>query len=361
MKYLSFSKHSLLRLRSRCRCPGYLANFHSKSESVSVICSKSNCPFENLALEEHIYDNFSFEEDKRLLYLWRNRPSVVIGRHQNPWLEVNTELLEESETKVDICRRVSGGGTVYHDLGNLNLTFFTDRTSYDRKQNLQFIIDALNSTDVGLDLKYNDKDDILLDDTFKVSGSAAKLGLKTAFHHCTLLCDTDLPSLSGLLRRTFGEVDTNATKSNPSPITNLFEGSYCFEEMCELLNRRFKSVYNSGASCLEEINPLDFESVEGRVNRLKSWDWLFGKTPVFTFTADVVFQDNEQCKLKVHVRKGVVRDTEIVGNALDISEENEVALNLLLSSLVDNPFSSGWLSHALPLNSSRVKRIGGVT
>lgn len=112
----------------------------NKEPEKSVFISQSTDIHTNLALEDWIYRNFNFE-NHRVLLLWRNDPCVVIGRHQNPWTEVNVSLAEE--VALPVVRRNSGGGCVYHDQGNLNCTFFTPRDGYDRKSNLEIICRAL--------------------------------------------------------------------------------------------------------------------------------------------------------------------------------------------------------------------------
>ena len=131
----------------------------------NVYVSQSNNIFQNLALEDWIYENIKFQEEN-LLILWRNKPTVVIGRHQNPWTECNIDLLQRND--VDLARRRSGGGTVYHDLGNLNCTFFTTKERYNRKENLEFIVRALNEK-WDLNLAVTERDDIMLDGCHKVS------------------------------------------------------------------------------------------------------------------------------------------------------------------------------------------------
>lgn len=111
----------------------------SKDIKKSVFISQSNDIFTNLALEDWLYKNFDFS-NHHVLMLWRNNPCIVIGRHQNPWLEANVaNLASITEKGVQLARRNSGGGTVYHDQGNLNLTFFTAKDQYNRKQNLELV------------------------------------------------------------------------------------------------------------------------------------------------------------------------------------------------------------------------------
>lgn len=124
----------------------------------SVFISQSYDIFTNLALEDWIYRNYKFN-DHHILMLWQNDPCVVIGRHQNPFSETNVANLRS--VGIELARRNSGGGTVYHDRGNLNCSFFTPRDRYDRKYNLNLITRAIYR-EYGIDAEISDRDDILL-------------------------------------------------------------------------------------------------------------------------------------------------------------------------------------------------------
>lgn len=183
----------------------------------SVFISQSYDIFTNLALEDWIYRNFDFK-NHHVLMLWSNNPCVVIGRHQNPWVESNISALERNG--VVLARRNSGGGTVYHDRGNLNCTFFTPRDRYNRKYNLNLITRAL-FREWSIKADISDRDDILFrgkkvrenlylklrishiifndKKSFQISGTAAKLGQPNAYHHCTLLVNTNKDQLTQAL------------------------------------------------------------------------------------------------------------------------------------------------------------------
>lgn len=124
----------------------------------SVFISQSYDVFTNLALEDWIYKNYDFG-NHHVLMLWLNDPCVVVGRHQNPFNETNVSQLEAAG--IEMARRNSGGGTVYHDRNNLNCTFFTPRERYDRKYNLNLITRAIYR-EYGIDTEISSRDDILL-------------------------------------------------------------------------------------------------------------------------------------------------------------------------------------------------------
>ena len=126
----------------------------------SVFISQSNDIFTNLALEDWIYKNYDFT-NHHVLMMWINNPCVVVGRHQNPFAETNVSQLLKNG--VELARRNSGGGTVYHDLGNLNCSFFMPRVRYDRKYNLNLIVRALYR-EYGISAEISDRDDITIMD-----------------------------------------------------------------------------------------------------------------------------------------------------------------------------------------------------
>lgn len=137
----------------------------------SVFMSQSTDIYTNLALEDWMYRNMDFS-NHHVMMVWRNEPCVVIGRHQNPWLEANVPYLADRE--IALARRNSGGGTVYHDRGNLNITFFTPRERYSRKYNLEIIKRALYRG-FGVKSEINERDDMVVRDKYKVSFLKNKL------------------------------------------------------------------------------------------------------------------------------------------------------------------------------------------
>lgn len=157
-----------VRCISRTSCPEYAFKDSKQvpedTIKKSVFISQSTDIFTNLALEDWFYRNYDCTNN-HILLLWKNDPCVVIGRHQNPWLESNIGAMER--LGISLARRNSGGGTVYHDAGNVNLSFFTPRERYHRRYNLEIITRALYR-EWGLNSEVNKREDIVVQGDFKV-------------------------------------------------------------------------------------------------------------------------------------------------------------------------------------------------
>ncbi|XP_033973351.1 lipoyltransferase 1, mitochondrial [Trematomus bernacchii] len=248
-----------------------------------VLLSLSTDVFQNLALEEWIDAHLDLQK-LRLLMLWRNRPSVVIGRHQNPWMEADLPVMRRAG--VPLARRRSGGGAVYHDLGNLNATFFSSKQAYDRRRNLKVVTDALKRLRPQLDIRATERLDIVLNGHLKISGSASRLSRKSSYHHLTLLHSADRASLSSMLRPSCAGIHSNATPSVRSPVANLSDHapSLKWEELMEALQVQFNTEFGLSAapSLVDPSDDSAFPGVLAAAEDLRGWDWTFGKTPKFS-------------------------------------------------------------------------------
>nr|BAC33210.1 unnamed protein product [Mus musculus] len=296
---IPLSMKNCFRLLCQHKVPA--AGFKSPPTHGLILQSISNDVYENLAFEDWIHDHIHLE-GKPILFLWRNSPSVVIGRHQNPWQECNLHLMRQEGIK--LARRKSGGGAVYHDMGNINLTFFTTKTKYDRMENLKLIVRALNAVQPQLDVQPTKKFDLLLDGQFKISGTASKIGLTAAYHHCTLLCSTNRTALSSSLKSPYCGIKSNATPSIPSAVKNLLERDSTLT--CEVLMSAVAAEYAAHHQVdghVNLINPADetmFPGINRKVKELQSWEWVYGRTP--KFTVDTTFHvPYEQAHLEIQV------------------------------------------------------------
>lgn len=255
----------------------------------TVYISSSNDIFDNLALEEWLYENADLSSQEYLL-MWRNKPAIVIGRHQNPWTECN--LQETRRKRVMVARRNSGGGTVFHDEGNLNFSFLKNRSHYDRRRNLSLVAHAL-TTRWNLDLDLNARDDLILDGVYKVSGTASKLGREKTYHHFTLMMDVDTASLRHMLQTSLVGVESKATRSVPAVVKNLKEYApeMTAEKVFHVIAAEFLDGQAEREKSVQLVDPQDegrFTGILSIKNRLMSWEWIYGKTPPFTITRTFV-------------------------------------------------------------------------
>ncbi|XP_069107094.1 lipoyl amidotransferase LIPT1, mitochondrial-like [Argopecten irradians] len=282
------------------------------NHTYEVIVSKSNNIFANLSLEEWLYENRDLSKNSVLL-MWKNKPCVVIGRHQNPWLECNVS--KAINMSVDVVRRGSGGGTVYHDEGNLNCSFIADKSRYDRRRNLQFVINAIKSR-WDIDLEINKRDDIVLDQLYKVSGTASRLTRTKTYHHFTLLYRTDTEKLNKLLTSPFGTgVNSKATRSVSAQVRNMsdYAADMDFRSLvqvigqhfhCAGLDQEFKPHRAGEIQFVEPSESKIFPGIHQLKSNLEDWEWIYGKTPKF-------WLQKNYCKVLDGVQFTVTIATEI--------------------------------------------------
>jgi lipoate-protein ligase A len=256
---------------------------------------RSTDPYLNLAIEEHLlhhgWPGRPHGEDPILL-LWVSSPSIVIGRHQNPWIECRLPALISE--RLSLVRRISGGGTVYHDPGNLNISFISPPGAYDQRLHFDVVCAALAS--LGARVTVNRRNDVVTKDPSgvvrKVSGSAFRHTRGRSLHHGTLLINADLNRLRRVLAPADLPLTTTAIRSVRSSVTNLSDIDPAITvdrvttAMIEAYRARFGDdvVKDVAGDAVEARMP----GVSARRNELRSWEWLFGRTPPFTHTVSGV-------------------------------------------------------------------------
>lgn len=282
-----------------------LADFRPLQNISSKLVLFSSCHniFKNLALEDLIYTKSKIENNGAVLLIWIDDPCAVIGRHQNPWTELYVDKCIGNG--MTISRRNSGGGTVFHDHGNLNLSFITNRQEYNRKLNLSFVISILRSNH-HIECEISSREDIVTKaNQRKVSGTASKLSSKNAYHHCTLLVDSDLQLMKSVIRREHPEyVISNATSSTRSSVTNLKELNNSID--IDSVIKDISNAFSHNCFSIDADNFLDTKDAE---KIFSSWDWIYGRTPKFTLKK--VFHDGE---LNVNVVKGHIDSVSTTRN-----------------------------------------------
>jgi len=202
-----------------------------------------------------------------------NEPCVVIGRHQNPWIEVNQERLKA--LGLPLQRRRSGGGTVYHDLGNLNFSFIYNRGRRTHEDNFKVIIEAVKS--FGIHLEVNDRKDLCYR-AFKVSGNAFYQKGNRMMHHGTLLVKTDFQSLWGLLSFDSSGFEQKGVRSVRSDVVNLSD-----------INRDI-DVKSLTQRIIDSFKGEDLGPIVAYDKTYASWQWLYGQTPAFKYRGRCDYQ-----------------------------------------------------------------------
>jgi lipoate-protein ligase A len=283
-------------------------------------------PAINLALEEYCLRNLDPGSEYLLFYI--NRPSVVIGRHQNPFQEFNQELARQKGLLA--VRRISGGGAVYHDFGNLNFSFITDFTEQKLDYFKTLIQPILNTLQhLGVPAQLTEKNNILVDGN-KVSGNSQHTNMRRMLSHGTLLFDSELGVLQRVLDSNLVITKSRAVSSIKTKVTNI----------CEHLHRpmgmdTFRTEMENGISevfgdLIEyRLTAEDWEAVDLLAKKkYKSWDWTYGRTPEFVVQHKVSL-DSGDVNAHLVVNNGVIKAIELADRLAESSSPNKLINELI--------------------------------
>ncbi|WP_265462198.1 lipoate--protein ligase A [Aeromonas salmonicida] len=297
--------------------------------ALRLLVSDSHDPLFNLAVEECIFRQM--DPNQRVLFLWRNANTVVIGRAQNPWKECNTRRMEEDG--VTLARRSSGGGAVFHDLGNSCFTFMAGKPGYDKSISTAIVLDALKL--LGVNAFASGRNDLLVatqDGDRKVSGSAYRETHDRGFHHGTLLLDADLSRLANYLNPDPKKLAAKGISSVRSRVANLCEllPGLEHQQVSHALIEAFFAHYGARVSP-EHISPIQLPDLPGFAEtfaRQRSWEWNFGHAPAFTHQLDERF-DWGGVELHFDVEKGIIGRAQIFSDSLDPAPLDALAQRLV--------------------------------
>ena len=276
------------------------------------INSVSTNPFFNLALEEYVLKSQS--NDFFLLY--SNEPSIIIGKHQNALSEINLEFIIENKLKV--ARRLSGGGAVFHDLGNLNYTFISNSETGNHvnfKKFSQPILEVLNN--IGVPAVLEGKSDLKING-LKFSGNAEHVYKKRVLHHGTLLFSSQLTLLKNALADNSQCYLSKAVKSNRSSVTNISDflsGNMNIVDFKDLISEYINE--NNPGITEYILSPLDIKEIESLVySKYATWEWNFAYAPDYIFKKNIEIKSCE-IKVEIEVVKGIIIHVKIDSSFLD--------------------------------------------
>ena len=270
---------------------------------MQLVKHDSQDPFFNLALEEYLFRNLEGD----FIRLWRNKPCVVIGKHQNPLKEVNLKFVREQE--IQLVRRLSGGGTVYHDMGNWNFTFIMSRDTdlvVDFRKYMKPIFEGIRK--LIPEIEYSERNDLFLKGK-KFSGNAEHAFKRRVLHHGTLLFDSDLDMLVKAIQPAQLNIEDKSVNSVRSKVTNLspnMESSMTGDQFRSYLEKCIEDEM-SGVSEFR-LTPDDILKVEKLVrDKYNTWDWNYGYSPKFDYR---ILLNESKKEIKLFVRKGIIENVE---------------------------------------------------
>ena len=266
-------------------------------------------------------DGYFLENNKKgdvILYFYVNKNAVIIGRNQNAWKECSIANMDADG--VQLVRRHSCGGAVFHDNGNLNFSFITDEKHYDLNRQMRVILNAVSK--LGLKAELSGRNDITVDGK-KFSGNAFSLAKGNRSHHVTILVNADLTKLSNYLCVSKEKMRSKGIDSVRARVCNICELSsgLTVEAMRRLVIESFIEEYGAASEYVFDGTAL--AEVEERRERLASWEWRFGKTPQFDFETDKRFSFGDT-QIYFNSRNGVIRETKVYSDCLDTELTTEI-------------------------------------
>lgn len=267
-------------------------------------------PYHNLAIEEYL--TMHVDDSELIVYLWQNEHTIVIGRNQNVWQECKVSEFERDGGR--IIRRLSGGGAVYHDLGNLNFTFCVKKADYDVERQLEVILTAVRL--LGINAQKTGRNDITIEGR-KFSGNAFYKKGQYCYHHGTLLLDADTEKMVRYLNVDTAKLQSKGVSSVKARVANL--KNYCADInrslVAEKIRTALKNVYKCDIGIIKDTD-LNEDEIVRLEHKFRVWDWIFGRKIPFTNKISRRFVWGNM-DMHIAVDEGRIKDIEIYSDMLE--------------------------------------------
>ena len=279
-------------------------------ETMQYFETNSTDPAYNLAFEEYILAHF---RKGSILILWQNDNAVIIGRNQNTAEEINQQFVNDH--KIRVIRRNTGGGAVYHDLGNINYSFIADADSIDRSATQLFLTPVVNALrGLGMDANFSGRNDILVSDR-KISGTAQQLSKGRLLLHGTLLFDSNPAMISGALNPDPTKFQSKSVKSVRSRVGNIRQ--FLREDMdLSAFWQYLKKQLTGNGAILPTLSDTDLSEIRKlKQEKYDTWDWNYGKSPKFEIQSKKRWSGG-LLDIRMSVSSGRIADIRIFGDFL---------------------------------------------
>lgn len=279
---------------------------------------KTQDPYFCLAAEEYLLKNF----DDDIFMLWQSENTVVVGKHQNALAEINYPFVRKNNIKV--ARRISGGGTVFHDAGNVNFAFIKNVFSpaeVSFKIFTQPVVSALAK--LGIEVTTSGRNDLLIGD-LKISGNAEHIYKNRVLHHGTLLFNTDLQNLGQAIKVIPGKYESKAVQSNRSPVTNISDYLKKKIPVEEFIRFLLGVQLEDNANSILELSENDIQNIHKlSTEKFETWEWNFGYSPKYSFI-NTFEEDGKYVEIALFIVKGIVKSCMIKGNYFSSQTSKEL-------------------------------------
>lgn len=293
---------------------------------MKYIESPSNDPYFNLALEQYVFDKMS--RDEEYFMLWQNDNAIIIGKHQNTIEEINHEYVKQKG--ISVVRRLSGGGAVYHDLGNLNFTFIVDKgdiSKFDFSKFCNPIVKALEQFDVRADI--NGRNDITINGK-KFSGNSQYIKKNRIMHHGTIMYDSNIGVVASSLKVSKDKIYSKGVKSVKSRVANVKEHMKEDIPIDEFKKLLLHYMFEESDLTEYKLTNEDIKNIETIMNdRYSTWEWNFGTSPKYNILKERRFDDCGKIELYMEVNNGIINNIKIFGDYFGNGDSIDISNKLI--------------------------------